>query len=91
MARAPKLLRIRGMKSLDFVYVKAPPKKRVDITKKLEKAFLHQFRRIFGTFPRENLRVGPLEDAADYVPLARVEKIILKLSHRKTPYEEEKA
>jgi len=91
MARAPKLLRIRGMKSLDFVYVKAPPKKHVDITKKLEKAFLHQFRRMYGTFPRENVKVGPLGDAADYVPLDRVEKIILKLSHHKTPYEEETA
>ena len=91
MARAPRLLRIRGMKSLDFVYVKAPPKKHVDITKKLEKAFLHQFRGIFGKFPKENVKVGPLGDAGDYVHMDRVGKIILKLSHHKTPYEEEKA
>jgi len=90
MARAPRLLRIRGMKSLDFVYVKAPPRKRVDITKKLEKAFLHQFREIFGSFPRENKRVGSLGDAYDYVNLNRVKTIIKELSHYKVRQEEEK-
>lgn len=84
MENAPELLEIHGVKSLDCVYVEAPPHKRVDIGPKLEKAFLHEFRAYFGKVPKANVRGSKRLEITDewrYVNKAKVDKTILQLSH----------
>lgn len=80
---APNLLKLRGMKALEIVYVEAPGKQRVDIAEKLEIAFLHEFRAYFGKVPEANVQgIKRLElgDAGRYVNLGRVREILKRLS-----------
>jgi hypothetical protein len=78
---APELLKIHGMKSLELVYVEAPPRQRIDIAEKLENSCLHEFRAIFGRFPIANApRRLELTDERRYVNLERVREILKQFS-----------
>jgi hypothetical protein len=78
-----ELLNIHGVRHIELMYVEGTPIRHVDISDKLERAFLHEFRNWFGTLPRANTAgSGRLEltDEGDYVSLRRVHDIILELS-----------
>jgi hypothetical protein len=81
--KAPELLRLYGMKKLEIVYVEAPPRKRVNILKKLENIFLYEFRREFGEVPKANTQGRKrvrLTDEGDYFKSSTVRNKILQLS-----------
>jgi hypothetical protein len=89
LRRAPRLLatsksrgrgkRKRGMREVDIVYLKIPPRKGVDIAEKLENACLLLFREHFGTWPRENHKGPPhYTDEADYFNLQHTKQILVE-------------
>jgi hypothetical protein len=80
---AAELLKMHGVRQIELVYVEGTPIQHINISDKLERAFLHEFRERFVTLPKAN-RAGnrrlELTDEANYVSLTRVKAIILELS-----------